>query len=205
MKDWVVLYLKEKNPETSEKLLMEIKRANFDFFDEDNDVFFGERHQTYDTYLDAIEPLMDKLNCHFEPVSQFKCSNCQKFTLMFISVLISLSRDNFDELCRSKNTFYIYSPASNAYIKNFETTKLKIPMDEKSDVKVVVFNHEIATFPWFLGRFCIIRELGQIILSTRDEDIINEKMKEWGFEKEMGMAIEFESKRREAISKFYAL
>jgi hypothetical protein len=30
-------------------------------------------------------------------------------------------------------------------------------------------------------------------------------MKEWGFEKEMSMAIEFESKRREAISKFYAL
>ena len=205
MEDWVIPYLKDNNPEMPEKLLLEIKRANFDFFDEESDIFFGERHQTYDAYLDALEPLIDKLNCHFEPLTQFKCSNCQKFTMMFISVLASLSRDNFDKLCGSKNTFYIYSPASNAYVKNFEIINLKTPIDEKADLKVVVFNHEIATFPWFLGRFCIMRELGKIILGTRDEDTIKEKMKEWGFDKEMSTAIEFESRRREAISKFYAL
>ena len=204
MKDWVLPYLKEKDPRTSEKLLQEIKRADFNFFDEEEDIFFDEKHRKHDTYLDVIRPLTDQLNCHFEPAVKFQCSNCQKFAFMFISVLASLPKDTFDRLCRSKNTFFIYSPSANAYIKRFDLGELNMAIDENADLKIIVFNHEIATFPWLLARYCIMRELGRTLLSSNDDDYVNEKLKEWGFEKEMDKANEFEAKRREAISKFYA-
>lgn len=205
MKDWVITYLKQVTPEISETLLGEIKRIDFQVFDEHEDVFFGEKHQKYDAYIDAMMPLIDHFNCHFEPVTPFKCSNCQKFTWMFISVVASLSQDHFNKLGRAKNTFYIYSPASNAYTKIFAKKRMQAAIDGQADLKIVVFNHEIATFSWFLGRYCILRELGKIILSTHDEDDVNAKIKAWGFEQEMNHAKEFESTRKAAISTYYAL
>jgi hypothetical protein len=124
---------------------------------------------------------------------------------MFISVVADLSKDNFIKLSKAKNIFYIYSPASNAFTKDFDIKKMKIPMVGQADLKIVVFNHEIATFPWLLGRYCILRELGKIILASRDEDYVNKKITAWGFEKEVGHAVEFESTRRAAISTYYAL
>jgi hypothetical protein len=205
MKDWVITYLKKVTPEISEALLDEIKRIDFLVFDEQEDVFFGEQHKQYDAYLDALVPLIGHFNCHFEPVTPFKCSNCQKFSWMFISVVADLSKDNFIKLSKAKNIFYIYSPASNAFTKDFDIKKMKIPMVGQADLKIVVFNHEIATFPWLLGRYCILRELGKIILASRDEDYVNKKITAWGFEKEVGHAVEFESTRRAAISTYYAL
>lgn len=205
MQDWVVDYLKRVTPGISETPLSAIKRIDFQVFDEHEDVFFGEKHRKYDAYIDIMLPLIGDLNCHFEPLTPLKCSNCQKFTWMFISVVASLSEDNFNELIRAKNTFYIYSPASNAYTKDFNIESMKTPIAEEADLKIVVFSHEIATFPWFLGRYCILRELGKIILSTRDEDYVNEKIKAWGFEREMNQAVEFETTRRTAISNYYAL
>ena len=205
MKDWVLTYLKKATPDISETLLDEIKRIDFHLFDEHEDVFLGEKHKKYDAYIDAMIPLIGHLNCHFKPLTPFKCSNCQKFTWMFTSVVAGLSKDNFIKLCRTRNTFYIYSPANNAYTKDFEIKKMKMPMDGQANLKIVVFHHEVATFHWLLGRFCILRELGKIILSSRDEDYVNEKMKAWGFTKEVNHAMDFESTRRAAISTYYAL
>lgn len=205
MKDWVLTYLKKATPDISETLLDEIKRIDFHLFDEHEDVFLGEKHKKYDAYIDAMIPLIGHLNCHFEPLTPFKCSNCQKFTWMFTSVVAGLSKDNFIKLCRTRNTFYIYSPANNAYTKDFAIRKMKIPMDVQADLKIVVFHHDLATFPWLLGRYCILRELVKIILSSRDDDTVNKTIKAWGFEKELNHAMEFESTRRAAISAYYAL
>lgn len=205
MKDWVINYLQKVTPDISETLLREIKQIDFQVLNEHEDVFFGEKHQKYDAYIDAMAPLIGHLHCHFEPVTPFKCSNCQKFTWMFISVVASLSVNHFKQLARAKNTFYIYSPANNAYTKDFKIKRKTTPMAGQTALKIVVFNHEIATFPWFLARYCILRELGKIILSSRDEDYVNENIKAWGFEKEMNHAVEFETTRKAAISTYYAL
>jgi len=205
MKNWVIPYLKENDPDISEELLEEIKTVGFKVFVEEDNTFLDEKNKKQDAYLNIFHPLIKKLNCNFEPAGTIKCSNCQKFTFMFISVLSSLSKEYFDKLCRSTRTFFVYGPADVAYTKNFDITKLNRAIGEKDDLKIVVFNHEIATFPWLLGRFCILHELGHIILSSGDDNYVNKKIREWGFKKEVDKSIEFESKRKEAISQFYAL
>jgi hypothetical protein len=205
MRNWVTAYLNKVNPAMSKAIFNEIKKLDFAVFDGHDDMFFGEKQQKIDAYVDAMRPLIGYLNCHFEPATRFSCGNCQKFKFMFISVVASLTKENFKKLLRAKNTFYLYGPANNAYTKDFAIKKMKIPLNGRADVKVVVFNHEVATFPWLLGRYCILRELVKIIVPGGDEDTINETIRAWGFAGEMRHAKEFESTRRDAISTYYAL
>ena len=204
MKDWVISYLKKNDPGISEELLEKIKTVGFNVFDKEENIFLDEKSKKQDAYLKIVYPLIQNLNCNFEPAGKIKCSNCQKFTLMFISVLSGLSKENFDKLRRSTHIFYVYGTATVAYTKDFSIAKFNRAIDEKNDLKIIVFNHEIVSLPWLLGRFCILNELGRIILSSRDDKYVNEKLREWGFENEVDKSEEFELKRREAISEFYA-
>jgi hypothetical protein len=187
MKEWVIDYLKKKDKFLPAEWLNEIERRNFDL---------RERQEHRKQYLNVATYLIDGLRCNFRRAEDRKgkevSKSCEDFTFILCSVLGDLKKECFDKLCSLKNTFFVYGPKP-AYTKGY---RLDNSIDLEDDLKIVVFEHEVASLDWFIARGIIVHELIHIILGRGASDsLVNLRAEQWGFGKEMEAFLEWYKER----------
>lgn len=152
--------------------------------------------------METSNSLLKKLNCNFTRAEGKETkkheAEGQDFALTFISVLQDIKHEDFERLSDSKNIFFIYGPPVPAYVKAFPLSDDALPISIEH-LRIVVFEHEVMSYPRQALRWIIAHELAHAIFEKQDDDEANEIALGWGFKIEKEEFDRYEAEKRKGV------